>query len=86
MPLAIKVLFVVVALFIGFLGFRLVQFGVYLKHNPTPKAPGEAEFREANRKIISNRGTTVFGNTPGAVGLAADYSESLKLLRDSFFT
>src|SRR5688572_21630744 len=85
-PLAAKLVLAGFSLFVAFFAFRLVQFGLHLKNNPTPKVPGEAEFREANRLIIANRGTTAFGNNPEAVALAAEYGQGLKRLREGFFT
>jgi hypothetical protein len=85
-PLATKLILAAVAVFVAFMAFRLVQFGLYLRQNPLPQHPGEAAFREANRKIIANRGTMAFGNTPEAITLARDYLRSLKILREGFFS
>lgn len=85
-PWFVKVIFVLVALFFGFLGFPVVQLALHVRDNPIAKAPGEAEFREANRVIIANRGTVAFGNNAAAIALAERYGTDLKLLRESLFT
>jgi hypothetical protein len=72
--------------FAGFMAFRLVQLVRYVQQHPRQTAPGEAEFREANRLIITGHGTTSFGNTEEARALAKTYSTSLKILREGFFT
>jgi hypothetical protein len=77
---------VVVVLFIGFIGFRVVQFAIYAKNHPRVVPPGEAQFMEANRAIISNKGSSGYGNTPEATALAEQYSKSLKIMREQFFT
>jgi len=82
----VKVVLLVLFSFACFFGFRLVQFGLWLKDHPRQVASGEAAFREANRQIIGNRGTVAFGNSSEAISLAQDYSKSLKILRDGFFT
>jgi hypothetical protein len=86
MPWFVKIIFVLVALFFSFLGFRVVQLALHVRDNPVAKAPGEAEFREANRTIIANRGTVAFGNSAAAIALAERYANDLKLLRESLFT
>jgi hypothetical protein len=68
------------------MGFRMVQFARYLKAPPSEARPGELEFREANRQIITGHGSTAFGNNEEAKALAKDYSTSLKIKRDSFFS
>jgi len=77
---------------------RVVQFVIYVREHPrqnirgdTPggatwSAPGEAAFREANRQITLNKGTVAFGNNAEATALAAEYSKSLKVLREGLFT
>jgi hypothetical protein len=79
------VLFLAIA-YVGFLAFRAAQFGMYLKNNPQAKAPGETEFREANRQIIANHGTVAFGNSSEAIVLAEQYAENLKSLRSELFS
>jgi hypothetical protein len=86
MPWFVKIIFALVVLFFSFLGFRVVQFALHVRDNPVAKAPGEAEFREANRAIIANRGTVAFGNNAAAVALAERYANDLKLLREGLFT
>jgi hypothetical protein len=86
MPGFVKIIFVLVVLFLSFLGFRVVQLALHVRDNPVAKAPGEIEFREANRAIIANRGTVAFGNNAAAIALAERYANDLKLLRESLFT
>jgi len=50
------------------------------------KAPGQAAFDNANRQIISGREGVAFGNSAEAQGLAREYSKTLKILRETFFT
>ena len=46
------------------------------------KMPGEAEFREANRRIIRLEGKATMGNCPLAEQLAADFGKSVTELRN----
>jgi hypothetical protein len=73
-------------IFGGFLGFRVVQVVRYMRTHPRQVAPGEAEFREANRQIIAGHEGAFFGNTDEARAMAEEYSKSLNILRDNLFT
>jgi hypothetical protein len=84
-PLVTIVLLLAIA-FGGFLVFRMVQFGLYLREHPMQAAPGQTEFREADRQIIANKGAVAFGNSSEAIALAKDYSASIKILRENLFT
>lgn len=86
LPLLVKITIVLAVAFVGFLGFRMVQFVRYARSHPRQAVPGEAEFREANRQIIANQGSVGFGNNREAVALAQEYSRSLKIMRDNFFS
>ena len=86
LPLLVKITIVLAVAFVGFLGFRMVQFVRYAKSHPRQVQPGEAEFREANRQIIANKGMLGFGNTREAELLAQEYSKSLKIMRENLFT
>ncbi|MEA3208789.1 MAG: hypothetical protein QOE70_1846 [Chthoniobacter sp.] len=86
LPKWVVILLVIGVAFVGFLGFRVVQFVKYVREHPRQAAPGEAEFREANRQIIANKGTAAFGNNREAIALAQEYSRKLKALREVFFT
>ena len=85
-PLLAKIFLVLVFAFCAFFGFRLIQFGLYLRSHPRERSPGEVAFREANRVIISGHGRAGFGNTPEAVALAQSFSTALKSVREEFFT
>jgi hypothetical protein len=85
-PLAAKLALVLVVAFCTFLGFRLVQFGLYLRTHPRDRSPGEVAFREANRLLISSHGQSGFGNNAEAVALAEAFSKKLKSLREEYFT
>jgi hypothetical protein len=76
----------VVFAFVAFLGFRVVQFAKYVRTHPQAALPGELEFREANKQIIADPNTVVFGNSEAALALAKQYSTSLKIMRDKMFT
>lgn len=84
--MAAKVVLVMVAFFAAFMGYRVVQFGLYLRSHPSQSTPGQAAFMEANRQIISSHGETGFGNTPEAVAMAKTFSKEFKSLREEFFT
>ena len=86
MPLIAKISLLIAVVVASFIAFRVVQFAKYMKEHPRHAVPGELEFREANRQIIGNKGTVSFGNNGEAVSLASDYSKSLKILREGFFT
>jgi hypothetical protein len=79
------------------MAFRVVQFVNYVRTHPRDSAAGERagaksgkagepEFREANRKISINNNAVAFGNNAEAVALAANFSKSLKIMRDNFFS
>jgi len=86
LPLVIALVLGVVVLVASPFVVGLFLAGLRLNSNPSSATSGEAAFREANRQIIANRGTVAFGNNPEAITLARDYSRSLKILRDGFFT
>lgn len=77
---------VVVFCVAGFVGFRVVQFVEYMRAHPRAAQPGELEFREANKEIITGEGNKWFGNNADARALAEEYSKSLKTLRESLIT
>ena len=66
--------------------FRGVQMVRHSREHPRQAAPGEAAFRAANKQIISNKGTTAFGNNSESIALGNDYAKGLKILREGFFT
>lgn len=70
----------------AFLGYRMYQFVQYARAHPRQATPGEMEFKAADEKIIAGNGSGSFGNSPKAIELATQYSKSLKVLRDNFFT
>jgi hypothetical protein len=82
----LKIVLLLVLAFVAFLGFRMVQFVSYVREHPVQESPGQAEFREADRQIIANKGTVAFGNNREGISLARDYSTSMKLLRENLFT
>ena len=81
-----KIAPLVVAAFAGFMIFRGVQMVRHSREHPRQAAPGEAAFRAANKQIISNKGTTAFGNNSESIALGNDYAKGLKILREGFFT
>ena len=100
-PRAVIFAGVLVLLIAGFFGYRTVQFVHYVRTHPHLAQPGELEFREANRQIITGRSdepqpaghgpggsdvNVAFGNNPEAVALAKSYSKNLKVLRDTFIS
>jgi len=86
MALGLRIVLVVVVAFCAFMTFRVVQFVSYVRTHPTQKPPGQLAFEEANRQIISASEGVAFGNTTEARALAVEYSKTLKILRESFFT
>lgn len=50
---------------------------------PRVKSPGEAEFREANKRIIRLEGKATQGNNPQAEELAALFAKSVAALREA---
>ena len=94
----VTVVFLLVA---GFMGYRVVQAVRYAREHPRQASPGEPEFREANRQIIGGKSdqlrqanpeasdadySEAFGNNPEAMALAKNYSQSLKILRNTYIT
>src|SRR3954464_12493001 len=86
LPIAARIALVIVVAFAAFMAFRVVQFATYLRKHPMEKLPGQEAFESANRQIISAREGVAFGNTTEAQALAVEYSKTLKILRESFFT
>src|SRR5438128_11922561 len=72
LPLVLSIVLFLVFAFVAFLGFRVVQFALYVRKHPIHEGPGQAEFREADRQIIANKGTVAFGNSSKAIALAKD--------------
>jgi hypothetical protein len=87
LPRIVVMLLIGLAAFFGFLGYGVVQFAKYRSEHPRALAPGEAEFREANRLIISaSSGKIAHGNNRDGEALAATFSSGLSTLRHEFFT
>lgn len=77
---------VCVLLFIGFIVFRGYQHHQWRKENPPVIIPGQAEFKAADKLILSDKEGTSFGNTEEARELARQYSEIMRRFRDKLFT
>ncbi len=84
--LRVSVTVALVSLFIAFLGFRIVQFTLYLKDHPTSRTPGAAELTEAAKLIIGSSGGMAHGNTAEAKALAERVAKEMKIIRETMFT
>ncbi|HEY0454980.1 MAG TPA: DUF4339 domain-containing protein [Verrucomicrobiae bacterium] len=67
----------------------LIGYGIYrVAQEPRTyhsSTPGRSEFDAANDLISANRGTITFGNNAEALAAAADFSKSMKQLRNDLF-
>ncbi len=68
--------------------YRLHSFPEGYRNRPSSgwHRPGKAEFNVANDKIEDFKGTNAFGNSPRAIELAADFSQTLRGRRELLFT
>jgi hypothetical protein len=91
----IKILFLIALLIVGAVGYfgyqlwRLNSFPPGYRNRPAfgwGERPGEREFSKADEQIDSFNGTTAFGNSPRAILLAQQFSETLKSAREELFT
>ena len=76
----------------GYFGYQLYQLNSFppgYRNRPASgwgERPGEQEFDKADAEIDSYQGTTAFGNSPAAIVLAQQFSETLKAAREELFT
>jgi len=77
---------------VGYFGYQLYQlhsFPLGYRNRPASgwgERPGEEEFSQADEQINSFKGTAAFGNSPEAILLAQQFSETLKAAREELFT
>lgn len=83
-PLGIAVVLAIVLA--GLVIAPIVRIALSRDKGPRQQSPGTEAFHQADLRIISGDGAIALGNTPAAVSLAKDYSKSLKVLREDFFT
>jgi hypothetical protein len=77
---------------VGYFGYQLYQLNSFppgYRNRPSSgwrERPGEEEFSKADAQIDSFKGTAAFGNSPAAILLAQQFSETLKAAREEMFT
>jgi hypothetical protein len=85
LPLLVKVFLVFLALLMAYMAVQAIRFVSYARQHPRQSPPGEAAFRDANRKIISGP-APAYGNTRPAEDLAEEFSTRVQAARAEFFT
>src|ERR1017187_2575292 len=94
-PFPKAVLFLVAPLIIGVVGYfgyhlyQLHSFRPGYRNRPASgwrERPGEREFSRADEQIDTFKGPAACGNSPSAILLAQQFSESLKTAREELFT
>jgi hypothetical protein len=90
-----KIILLIVLLAVGiagYFGYQLYQLHSFppgYRNRPASgwgTRPGEDEFSKADEQINSFKGTAAFGNSPDAIVLAQQFSETLKAAREELFT
>lgn len=77
---------------VGYFGHQLYQLHSFppgYRNRPAfgwGERPGEQGFSKADEQIDMFKGTTAFGNSPTAILLAQQFSETLKAAREELFT
>ena len=90
-----RIVILIVLLIIGTVGYfghqlyQLHSFPPGYRNRPAfgwGERPGEQEFSRADEQIDLFKDTTAFGNSPAAILLAQQFSETLKAAREELFT